>query len=90
MKKVIDGIRPERPSTGFSDGLWDLLQLSWLEEYENRESKRPAIALILERLQKDSSGWFSTGKLPFPTVESKRFPFSEWILLVAHPSVYES
>lgn len=76
MKKVIDGVRPERPNTGFSDGLWNLLQLSWSEEYESRGSKRPPIGLILEQLQKDSSGWFST-KLPFPTIESKPWSFSK-------------
>jgi len=79
VKKVIDGARPERPNAGFTDGLWNLLQLSWSEEYEGRESKRPSISLILERLQKDSSTWFSTARLPFPTVDSKRLSFSKWI-----------
>ena len=74
VRKVIDGIRPERPKTGFGDGLWNLLQLSWSEQYESQESKRPSISLILEQLQKDSSDWFSA-RLPFPTVESKRSSF---------------
>ena len=76
MKKVMDGVRPERPSTGFSDGLWNLLQLSWSEEYESRGSKRPSIGLILEQLQKDSSGWF-TAKFAFPKIESKPWSFSK-------------
>jgi len=79
VKKVIDGVRPERPKAGLSDGLWNLLQHSWSEEYESRESKRPSIALILERLQKDSSSWFYSAKFPFPTVDSKRLSFSKWI-----------
>ena len=85
MKKVIDGARPERPDTGFSDGLWKLLQLSWSEEYANQGSKRPPIGLILEQLQKDSSAWFSSNKLPFPTVESKRLSFSKHMSVVRSP-----
>jgi len=73
VKDVIDMVRPERPSAGFTNGLWDLLQLSWSEEYEGRESRRPTLGSILEQLQKDSSVWFSTVRLPFPTVESKRW-----------------
>lgn len=82
MKKVIDGVRPERPNTGFSDGLWNILQLSWWEEYEGRRSKRPSIGLILDQLQKDSSGWFST-RLAFPTIKSKRstMSISKWIFI---------
>lgn len=72
VKKVIDGARPERPSTGFNDRLWNLLQLSWSEEYENRGSKRPSIGLILKQLQKDSSDWFRTARFPFPTAGSDR------------------
>ena len=78
VKKVIDGVRPDRPSTGFTDGLWNLLQLSWSEEYEGRESKRPPIGLILEQLQKDSS-WFYTARVPFPTVDQKQLSFGEWM-----------
>jgi len=74
----MDGVRPERPNSGFSDGLWNLLQLSWSEEHENRESPRPSITLILEQLQTDSSSWFSTPKLAFPSVESKQLAFSTW------------
>lgn len=80
---MVDGVRPERPNAGFSDGLWALLQLSWSEEHEGRESKRPSIGLVLEQLQKDSSGWFSA-KLPFPTVESKLLSFSKWIFSWFH------
>lgn len=87
VRKVTEGVRPERPKSGFSDGLWSLLQLSWSEEYESRESKRPPMDLILDQLQKDSSGWFSA-RLPFPTVESKRSSFSEWISVI-YPFVRE-
>lgn len=85
MKKVIDGARPERPNAGFSDGLWNLLQLSWSEEYESQGSKRPSIGLIREQLQKDSSGWFSSSKVAFPTLESKRLSFGKWISIVCSP-----
>lgn len=78
VKKVVDGVRPERPNAGFSDGLWNLLQLSWSAEHESQESKRPSIGLILEQLQKDSSDWFSATKLPFPTIESKRPSLGKW------------
>jgi len=74
-KKVVGGARPEIPNPGFYAGLWNLLQLSWSEEYENQESKRPSIALVLEQLQRDSSGWFSAPRVPFPSVASKRLPF---------------
>jgi len=75
VKKVVDGVRPDRPSSAFSDGLWELLQLSWSEEYEGRESKRPPITLILDQLHKDSSRWHPVNKLPFPTFASKRLSF---------------
>ena len=76
VKKVLDGVRPEKPNSGFSDGLWNFLRLSWSEEHESQESRRPSISFILDQLQKDSSGWFST-RLPFPTMEQKRWPFSK-------------
>lgn len=75
VRKVMDGVRPERPNSGFSDELWNLLQLSWSEKHENRESPRPSITLILEQLQTDSSSWFSTPRLAFPSVESKQLSF---------------
>ena len=75
-KKVVGGARPEIPNPGFYAGLWNLLQLSWSEEYENQESKRPSIALVLEQLQRDSSSWFSAPRVSFPSVASKRLPFS--------------
>ena len=79
VKKVIDGARPERPNSGFSDGLWNLLQLSCSEEHESQESKRPSIVFIMEQLQKDSSSWFAM--FPFPTTAPKRWPFSKLMLI---------
>ncbi|KAF9781192.1 kinase-like domain-containing protein, partial [Thelephora terrestris] len=75
-KKVLAKVRPEKPHAGFSGGLWDLLQLSWSEEYEHLESKRPPISLILTQLQKDSSSWFSAPRLAFPSIDSKRSSLS--------------
>ena len=89
VKKVMDGTRPERPTAGFSDKLWNLLQLGWSEEYENRESKRPSIALILGQLQRDSSSWFSSAKVAFPSVDSKR-PSVCKCFVFSRPSVNES
>lgn len=78
MKKVMDGVRPDRPGTVFTDGLWNLVQLSWSEENEqSQESKRPSVGSILERLQKDSSNWFYTARFHFPTVDSKLLSFSK-------------
>jgi len=87
VKKVIDGVRLERPNSGFGDGLWNLLQLSWSEEHESQESKRPSIGSIMEQLQKDSSSWFSA-RLPFPTTAPKRWPFSK-LMLIGHSSTRE-
>ena len=79
VKKVLDGGRPEKPNVALSNELWELLQHSWSEEYENQKSKRPTIATILELLQKESSAWYSTAKVALPSAVSKRMSSSEWM-----------
>ena len=53
MYKVMNGGRPERPSSGFTGRLWDLLTETWLEQYVDQPQKRPPVSTILNRLKED-------------------------------------
>ena len=57
MFKVLQGERPDRPTSGFSDQLWGLLVTTWLEEKATQPSKRPPTSAILDRLKEDVSSW---------------------------------
>ena len=58
MCKVIEGDRPSRPPSGFSDQLWELLMRAWCaERASDRPSKRPPTSAILYRLREDARDW---------------------------------
>jgi len=61
--KVIEGNRPERPSLGFSDTLWELLVRTWDAEDGPKSQKRPSVSIVRDRLREDVSEW---GKLVAP------------------------
>jgi hypothetical protein len=64
IQKVLSGIRPEKPSVGFSEDLWAMLAKTWLEEFEASDSPsaRPNIADILELLQEEVDNWSQTSR----------------------------
>ena len=55
--KVIQGDRPDRPSPGFSDTLWELLVKTWDTEDGPDSRRRPSTSIVRERLQEDLSEW---------------------------------
>ena len=57
MCKVLEGGRPDRPLSGFSDRLWESLTTTWLEEQGSEPSKRPTTSIILDRLREDVHNW---------------------------------
>ena len=60
MCRVMNGGRPDRPPSGFTDPLWNLLAETWLEEQLNQPQKRPPVSAILERLKDDVDHWERT------------------------------
>ena len=72
MGKVLTGGRPNRPPSGFTDPLWELLKATWLVECgsESSESpKRPQTSTILSRLNGEVNNW---GKLIVPPCVTER------------------
>jgi len=60
MYKVINGERPGRPPSGFSDVLWELLMESWLVEHARKPQERPPASTVLDRLKRDVDHWEKT------------------------------
>ena len=52
MCKVIQGDRPDRPSPGFSDTLWELLVRTWDTENGPETRIRPSASIIRDRLRR--------------------------------------
>ena len=71
MFKVVQGVRPDRPSSVFTDSLWELLEETWLVERGSQSPKRPQASTVLDRLSREADNW---GKLITPpdVVESTR------------------
>jgi hypothetical protein len=65
MFKVLQGDRPDRPPSGFSDQLWKLLVTTWHAEQGTQPSKRPPTSTILDQLKEDVHSW---GKSIIPPV----------------------
>ena len=63
MLKVVKGDRPDRPSPGFSDALWDLLVVTWVVQYAQKPQERPSASTVLTRLKEYAGDW---GKLIIP------------------------
>jgi len=58
--KVMNGGRPDRPPSGFTDPLWDLLAETWLEQHIDQPQKRPPVSTTLDLLKKDVDHWERT------------------------------
>ena len=65
MLKVVKGDRPERPSSGLSDTLWDLLVATWVVQYARKPRERPLASAVLTRLKKCIGDW---GKSIIPLI----------------------
>ena len=57
MLKVINGDRPIRPASGFSDTLWESLTTTWVAEDGPESKRRPSASVVLEWLKKDIDHW---------------------------------
>ena len=57
MYKVLEGGRPDRPPSGFSDQLWRLLVCSWSVEHDSKSSKRPSATTVRDQLREDARNW---------------------------------
>lgn len=57
MLVVVEGRKPKRPPSGFSDNLWNILLKVWDPEYGSQPPKRPPISSILAQMRKDGDDW---------------------------------
>ena len=57
MNRVIHGARPERPPSGFTDELWEMLVASWVEERAGKPQRRLPIPAMLDRLKEIAEQW---------------------------------
>ena len=57
MLKVIKGARPDRPPSGLSETLWDLLMAAWVEQYAQKPQERPSASTVLTRLKDCVDDW---------------------------------
>ena len=57
MLNVLKGDRPDRPSSGLSDALWDLLVKTWVVQYAQKRRERPLVTAVLVRLKKCVGDW---------------------------------
>ena len=57
MYKVVEGVKPNRPLSGLSDALWNLLFKAWDPEYGPQPPKRPSVQTILNQMKKDADNW---------------------------------
>ena len=55
--KVARGEKPSRPTSGFSDALWNLLLKAWDPEYKSQPSKRPSILTVSHQMKEDADDW---------------------------------
>ena len=57
MLKVMKGDRPDRPSSGLSETLWNLLVTTWAEQYAQKPCERPFVSTVLTRLKECVDDW---------------------------------
>ena len=57
MVKIFDGVRPDRPSSGFSDRLWDLLMATWAVKHAREPGRRPPAWAVLDQLKEIVDDW---------------------------------
>jgi len=63
--KVMEGVRPDRPSSGFPDTLWELLVATWVVIDAQVPEGRPPASTVLDRLKEHVDDW---GKSIIPLV----------------------
>ena len=87
MLEVMRGKKPDRPPSGFSDALWNLLQAAWDAEYGSQPPTRPSIQTIFSQLKRDVNGWNQHIILSAPEQgDESRTPISTTVALVATPN----
>ena len=59
------GDRPDRPPSGFSETLWNLVVATWVEQYAQKPRERPSASTVLARLKGCVDDW---GKSIIPLV----------------------
>ena len=51
------GGKPDRPLSGFSDGLWEILLKVWDPDHGSHPSKRPSVRTVMKQMKEDAEGW---------------------------------
>ena len=54
MLEVVEGKKPNRPRSGFSNNLWNLLLKAWDPEYGSQLPRRPSVSSILDQMEEDA------------------------------------
>jgi len=53
----MDGTRPNRPPSGLSDTLWELLVATWVVQHAQEPGGRPPASTVLDRLKEIVDEW---------------------------------
>jgi hypothetical protein len=75
--KVIQGDRPDKPSEGISDALWESLVATWVAEDGPASKKRPSATTVLDQLKECVDDW---GGIFVPLIPA------EWRETSGHPT----
>ena len=62
----MDGVRPDRPPSGLSDTLWELLVATWAVQHAQEPGGRPPAWTILDRLKETVDDWGRSIVPPVP------------------------
>ena len=57
MLKVMKGDRPDKPPSGLSDTLWELLVATWVAQRAQESGGRPPASTILDQLKECVDDW---------------------------------
>ena len=78
MYKVLEGHRPDRPPSCFTDLLWQLLMATWLEEHGSELTKRPQPSTIRDRLNEEVNNWGKSIVPPRPVENTDGMAYHPW------------
>ena len=53
MRKIINEVQPDRPPSGLSDTLWELLVVTWAVQHAQESGRRPPASTVLNRFLKE-------------------------------------